>query len=179
MLSKCSRFQFNVKINHTKRSAQISTQVLVRLVSIKQLNLICHSDSKYGRELKVSDCEKQVSDFLCKERIKGFDSIKFFRIFWAHGHTLSHNDNSNSVAWCSPNRTRTWVELWVAHCLWLISTDSLETTSIWTTLEYANNFMTSGKYTSFVEIENNCDKRNKKNIVATSLPHNRLGEKFP
>ena len=87
--------------------------------------------------------------------------MKFFRIFWAHGQILCHYDNSNSVAWCSPNRTRTWVELWVEHCLWLISTDPLETTSIWTTLEYANNFMTSGKYTSFVEIENNCGERNK------------------
>ena len=87
--------------------------------------------------------------------------MKFFRIFWAHGHTLSHYDNSNSVAWCFPNRTRTWVELWVEHWFWLISTDSLETTSIWTTLEYVNTFMTSGKYTSFVEIQNNCGKRKK------------------
>ena len=48
----------------------------------------------------------------------------------SRAYTMGHYGNSISVAWFSHNRTRTWLELWVEHCVWLISTDSIETTGI-------------------------------------------------
>ena len=78
----------------------------------------------------------------------------------SRAYTRSHYGNSVSVAWSSHNRTRTWVELWVEHCVWLISPDSIQTTGIWTKLECVNNFTTTGKYLNFVVIKNNYRRTN-------------------
>ena len=54
------------------------------------------------------------------------------------------------------------MELWVEHCVWLVLTGPIETTSIWTKLDYVNNLTISGKYKSFLEIKNNYGRTNGK-----------------
>ena len=73
---------------------------------------------------------------------------------------MSNYCNSVSVAWRSHDRLRTRMELWVEHCVWLVLTDPIGTTSIWTNLDYVNNLTISGKYTSFSEIKNNYGRTN-------------------
>ena len=68
---------------------------------------------------------------------------------------MSNYGNSISIAWCSHDRVRTQMELWVEHCVWLVLTGPIKTTSIWTKFEYVKNLTISGKYTSFSKIKNN------------------------
>ena len=68
---------------------------------------------------------------------------------------MSNYGNSISVAWCSHDRLRTRMELWVEHCAWLLLTGPIETTSIWTKFDYVNNLTISGKNTTFLAIKTN------------------------
>ena len=68
--------------------------------------------------------------------------------------------NSISVVWSSHSRLRTRMELWVEHCVWLVLTDPIETTSFWTKFDHVKNLTISGKYTNFLEIKNNYGRTN-------------------
>ena len=87
---------------------------------------------------------------------------------------MSHYGNSISVARSSYNRTRTWLELWVEHCVWLISTDSIETTGMWEKLECVNNFTTTGKYINFVVIKNNYRRANEEKPCFDNFPTSQI-----
>ena len=73
---------------------------------------------------------------------------------------MSNYGKSISGAWCFHDRLRTRIELWVEHCVRLVLTDPIETTSIWTKFDYVNNLTISGKYTSFLDIKNNYGRTN-------------------
>ena len=135
MLSKCLWFQVNLS-RSIKDSAPPKAPLTFSFDwgSIKQLNLNCRSDSKYGRELK-------------KIR-KNLTESKFFILYlhnkpltcFSQSLTLSSRPYFESLRQIKfsclmlTNRKRTWVEIWAERCVWLILTDWIESNSIWTTL---------------------------------------------
>ena len=78
-----------------------------------------------------------------------------------------------------PQSTENAMELWVKHCVWLVLTDPIETTSIWTNFDYVNELTISGKYTSFLRIKNNHGRTKGENFFSTFLQPNRLDEGIP